>query len=125
MDTKETLSYLRSPEAVREQATFLLGLAKQNKLEHFSLHEEKIPDVVNYVEKVIKANYPTLEVPFHSRWRHFNAGGVERIADLDKKLAGSSPEAIARSKIELAIVSVLLLPLALFHWPRLSLRMSK
>ena len=108
METKETLNYLRSPEAVREQATYLLGLAKKNQLEHFSFHEEKIPDVVNYVEKVIKANYPTLEVPFHSRWRHFNAGGVDRNAELDKKLSGASPEDIARSKIELAIVSVLL-----------------
>jgi len=108
MDTKETLNYLRSPEAVREQATFLFSLAKQNKLEHFSFHEEKIPDVIRYVENVIKANYPTLEVPFHSRWRHFNAGSVNRTSDLDQKLSGTTIEDIARAKIELAIVSVLL-----------------
>lgn len=108
METKDTLAYLRSPEAVREQALFMLDLARKNQLEHFKLHEEKLDATATFVEKVIRENYPSLEVPFHSRWRHFNAGGVDRIAALNKRLSDLGPEHIARSKIELAIVSVLL-----------------
>lgn len=108
MDPKEVLAYLRSPEAVREQATFILALAKKDQLNHFSYHEDKLGWTADYVTKVIRDSYPTLEVPFHSRWRHFNAGGVDRNARLNDKLRDSTPEETARAKIELAIVSVLL-----------------
>src|SRR5262249_42400809 len=49
--------------------------------------------------------YPDLDVPYHSRWRHFSAGGLDRA-----KLV--APEAdiaeSARARIDLATVSVLL-----------------
>lgn len=108
MENKDTLAYLRSPEAVREQAAFMLDLARKNQLEHFAVHEDKLDATASFVETVIRENYPTLEVPFHSRWRHFNAGNIDRIADLNKRLGDLGPEHMARSKIELAIVSVLL-----------------
>lgn len=108
MDPKDVINYLRSPEAVREQASFLYTLGKKNQLDHFAVHEDRIDAAADYVISVIKSNYPTLEVPFHSRWRHFNAGGIDRNTKLDELLKKLSPEAICRAKIELAIVSVLL-----------------
>jgi hypothetical protein len=57
---------------------------------------------------VTRANYPTLDIPFHSRWNHFRAGGVDRVADLDRKLIHLSPDDRARAKLDLALVSVLL-----------------
>ena len=51
---------------------------------------------------------PSLEIPFHARWRHFAAGGVDRWA----RLAASTPwrdgASRARGAFDLAIVSVLL-----------------
>ena len=56
----------------------------------------------------IRANYPTLEIPYHSRWRHFSAGGVDRWGRLAAGLAGTAPDEIARIRIDLAVTSVLL-----------------
>src|SRR5204863_3553888 len=47
-------------------------------------------------------------IPFHSRWRHFEAGGHDRWAALAPRLANLSTEEIARRRIDLAVVSVLL-----------------
>jgi len=44
----------------------------------------------------------------HSRWRHFEAGGVDRKSELDARLAGRSHVAVARARIDLTLVSVLL-----------------
>jgi len=44
-------------------------------------------------------------VPYHSRWRHFSAGGVDRAAQI---APGADPEEAARARIDLAVVSVLL-----------------
>ena len=47
-------------------------------------------------------------IPFHSRWRHFEAGGRDRWAGLAERLKGLPPEEVARRRIDLAVVSVLL-----------------
>ena len=47
-------------------------------------------------------------IPFHSRWRHFEAGGRDRWAALAPKLASLRREEIARRRMDLAVVSVLL-----------------
>jgi hypothetical protein len=47
-------------------------------------------------------------VPYHSRWGHFRAGGVDRVAELEKSWAGASPAEIARKQIDLVVTSVLL-----------------
>ena len=40
------------------------------------------------VADVTRAHYPDLAIPYHSRWRHFEAGGVDRRAELDTRLRG-------------------------------------
>ena len=48
-------------------------------------------------------------IPFHSRWRHFEAGGHDRWAALAPSGSSGLPtEEIARRRIDLAVVSVLL-----------------
>jgi hypothetical protein len=64
--------------------------------------------VADYVIEVIRAEYPNVDIPFHSRWRHFEAQGVPRLAKLDNLLAGLTPLQQAIAKFDLAIVSVLL-----------------
>ena len=55
---------------------------------------------------------PCLKIPYHSRWRHFEAGGQDRLGmfnqRLDKLLPHASPAERARAHIDLALVSVLL-----------------
>ena len=60
------------------------------------------------VAKLTEARYPDLHIPYHSRWRHFEAGGVDRAGQLNLALARSTPVEKARAQIDLALVSVLL-----------------
>ena len=79
----------------------------QNQLEFFKLNIEKLPACVDYVAKVIRDEYPSLEIPYHSRWRHFDVGGVER-AEAMFKTANLPPRDEARARYDLAVTSVLL-----------------
>jgi hypothetical protein len=52
--------------------------------------------------------FPDLVIPYHSRWRHFEAGGLDRKPVLTALLAGRSPADAARARFDLTVVSVLL-----------------
>jgi hypothetical protein len=65
-----------------------------------------LPPAADLVAEVTRESYPTLDVPFHARWRHFSAWGKDRWAPLAAGFADSA--ARARAAFDLAIVSVLL-----------------
>lgn len=104
----QAVAYLRTPDAIRERCEQLFSLAQRDELAHFALHLDRLEDVVRATCGEIRANYPDLEVPLHSRWRHFGAGNVDRESILNRRLTLLPPRARCRAKIELAIVSVLL-----------------
>lgn len=108
MESKEAIAYLRSPKAIREQCQKIYDLALHDGLEHFRLREDRLPAVAAFVTQVTREAYPKLDVPYHSRWRHFDVGGLDRNTLLNDLLLKKSPEDVARAKVELAIVSVLL-----------------
>ncbi len=60
------------------------------------------------VAEVTRARYPDLNIPYHSRWRHFEAGSLDRAGKLNRKLAQCSAADKARAHIDLALVAVLL-----------------
>ncbi|ARV58947.1 uracil phosphoribosyltransferase [Nostocales cyanobacterium HT-58-2] len=107
-DDRELVAYLRSPGAIRERCGQLFELAVEGQSRHFSCNLTQLPKVAEYVTRVIREQYPDLQIPFHSRWRHFEAGGVPRLSQLDQKLAGLTPLEKAVAKFDLAIISVLL-----------------
>ncbi|MGL4494912.1 MAG: DUF1688 family protein, partial [Beijerinckiaceae bacterium] len=99
---------LLSAEAVRERTGQLFTAAQEGRLTHFTLAMEKMPALAGFVAKVVRQNYPTLQVPFHARWRHFVTARSDRWATIAGQIAWSSPAARARAEFDLAIVSVLL-----------------
>lgn len=101
------IDYLLSPEAVREKSGQILELTKSGAT-HFQFNEDKLPEVANFVLDVIKENYPSLKIPFHSRWGHFQVGAVDRNGKFEEKINAFDPLEQARCKIDLAITSVLL-----------------
>lgn len=107
-DISSTVAYLRSPRAIRERCRALLELGLAGKLRHFRVDMERLPAVADYVLDVTRAAYPTLEIPVHSRWGHFDVGGVRRNAELDARLASLPPAERARAKLDLVVTSVLL-----------------
>ena len=60
------------------------------------------------MERITRERYPTLAIPYHSRWRHFEAGGIDRAAALAEALAPMEPAEQARARIDLTVLSVLL-----------------
>jgi hypothetical protein len=105
--TLEQVDYLLSPEAIRAQAKKIFELTTQGQ-SLFQYHPEKLKPTVDYVLSVIRKNYPTLDIPFHSRWGHFRVGSIDRVKTLNQKLEKFDPLERARIKLDLVITSVLL-----------------
>ena len=96
---------LLSAAAVRERCAIVFAAAERGEARHFRLVPPLLDESADRVVAVTRRRYPNLAVPYHSRWRHFSAGGVDRAALV-------APEADfaeqARARIDLAFVSVLL-----------------
>ncbi len=105
--TKEDIEYLLDPRAIRDRAALIFELTKKGETS-FDYHPEKLEETVALVEKVTRENYPDLDIPFHSRWGHFNAGGVDRNAEFNGLISHLDQDEQCKSKLDLVIVSVLL-----------------
>src|SRR4051812_19355058 len=69
---------LLSAAAVRRHCGEVAAEAIEGRSDLFRWNEARLPIVAAYVVDVIRGRYPDLRVPIHSRWRHFEAGGVDR-----------------------------------------------
>ncbi len=99
---------LLSAAAVRERARQLLRAGLEDRLGHFTLDLDRLDGCADEVVATIRANYPDLKIPFHARWRHFSAGGVDRWGAVAAVAPWPDGAAMARAAFDLAIVSVLL-----------------
>jgi hypothetical protein len=107
LDTADALSLL-SAEAVRQRAHRLLAIGLEGQLPHFRIDLSRLDDTADLVAETTRKAYPTLEVPFHSRWRHFVAAGRDRWAEIDGATRWRNASERARAAFDFAIVSVLL-----------------
>ncbi len=104
----DAASVLRNPATIRQRCAAITRAVSEGRSAHFHLDRSRLADVAARVEAVTRQAYPTLHIPYHSRWRHFEVGGVDRKAQLDALLAGRSAADIARARIDLTVISVLL-----------------
>ncbi|MFN8225372.1 MAG: DUF1688 family protein [Mycobacterium sp.] len=102
------IAELRRTDTIRERAGRLLARARAGDSSWFTVHDDALDGAAAAVADVTRTNYPDLAIPYHSRWRHFAAGGVDRRADLDAALADRDTAARARAMIDLTVISVLL-----------------
>jgi len=105
---RSAVALLRSPATIRTRCAAIADAVQAGRSEHFRLDRSRLDAVAQRVATLTRARFPDLRIPYHSRWRHFEAGGVDRKGELDARLAGRSHFAIARSRIDLTLVSVLL-----------------
>jgi len=103
--TTDHASELLTAAAVRDRCGIVFSAAERGETAYFRLVPEQLEEAVRRVEDVTRRRYPGLDVPYHSRWRHFSAGGVDRAAQV---APGAAPAEAARARIDLAVVSVLL-----------------
>jgi hypothetical protein len=104
-DTAAALSLLNAA-AVRSRAKRMLTLGLDDMLPHFRIDLAQLDHAADLVAATTRKNYPTLDVPFHSRWRHFTMNGNDRAEILAQRLSDRRER--ARAAFDLVIVSVLL-----------------
>ncbi len=90
---------------MRERCAIVFAAAERGETRHFRLDLDRLGEAAARVAAITRRRYPDLAVPYHSRWRHFSAGGVDRAALV---AAGADVAEQARARIDLAVVSVLL-----------------
>lgn len=102
-------SLLRTTAAIRQRAGALLARARRGESQWFRIGgDDALEDAARTVAEVTRERYPWDTIPYHSRWRHFEAGGVDRIEELNARLNGLDARQRARAQIDLVLVSVLL-----------------
>jgi hypothetical protein len=94
--------------AVRERAHRMLAIGLEDKLPNFRIDLDRMDSAVDLVLETTRKAYPSFEIPFHSRWRHFAMNGDNRWAAIADRTKWPDRAARARAEFDLAIVSVLL-----------------
>ena len=107
LETSAALSLLNA-KAVRERAQRMLAIGLDDRLPNFRIHLERMDSAVDLVLQTTRKAYPSFEVPFHSRWRHFVMNGDNRWADIADRTRWPDRAARARAEFDLAIASVFL-----------------
>ncbi|MET0335437.1 MAG: DUF1688 family protein, partial [Rhizobacter sp.] len=102
------MALLREPGTIRARCQAILRAVDSNVSEHFRIDRSQLPAVADRVAALTLQRFPDLNIPYHSRWRHFEAGGLDRKPALDALLAGRSAADAARVRFDLTVVSVLL-----------------
>lgn len=105
---EEAASLLRSTATVRERCGQLLARARAGESGWFSVDDAALETAARAVVEATRERYPRLHVPFHSRWRHLEAGGVDRRAELERLLAPLPPIRRTHALVDFTVVSVLL-----------------
>jgi Protein of unknown function (DUF1688) len=101
--------YLQTTPAIRARTGTIFEAARRGTLAHFRLNEAALPDVAARVVAVTRAAYPDVQaIPYHGRYRHFDVGGVPRLAPFLQSLQPLSVDDRLRACTELTISSVLL-----------------
>jgi hypothetical protein len=104
---RDALSLL-SAQAVRSRAKEMLEVGLRDGLAHFRLDLDRMGGVAEAVVATIEKNYPSLNIPFHARWRHFVVDGEDRWARMAGRAQWPDRASRARAEFDLAIISVLL-----------------
>ena len=106
-ETSAALSLLNAG-AVRERAHRMLAIGLEDRLPNFRIDLDRMDGVVDLVLETTRKAYPSFDVPFHSRWRHFVTNGDNRWAAVADRTEWPDRAARARAEFDLAIVSVFL-----------------
>jgi len=104
----DALAELDLPHTIRARCRNVLATSLVVGLNHFSVELDKLPEVARRVAEVTRRRYPALDIPPHSRFGHFDAGGVARLAALEPEMADRDVMERARALIDVVVTSVLL-----------------
>jgi hypothetical protein len=106
-EAERAAKWLLTPVAVSERCNNVYKAGLRDELEHFRVVIDRLPECAKSVVQVIEERFPDLDIPPHSRWRHFAADGRDLWRELNAALNEPRDE-IARIRFDLAVTSVLL-----------------
>lgn len=86
----------------------MLALALDGHLEDWTVDLDRLTPTADFVARVVRERYPRLDVPVHSRWRHFVLGSRHLWDEIAAGARWSDADAAARCAFDLVITSVLL-----------------
>lgn len=99
---------LLSAEAVRAQCARVTEHVRAGG-GIFEVNDDQLDACAEHVVEVTLERYPELDIPYHSRWRHFSAPGATELEErLTSHLADLDPLDAARTGFDLVVPSVLL-----------------
>ncbi len=102
------VALLRSPHTIRTRCRRVLEAGLAGALAHFAVDMGRLDEAARFTAEVTRRRYPSLQIPAHSRFAHFDAGGVARLAELKRALAHEAPMERGRVLVDLVVTSVLL-----------------
>ncbi len=104
----EKVRALASARAIRERTGNIFEAGLRDELAHFRIELARLDDVARKTAELTRHRYPRLVIPAHSRFGHFDAGGVARLSEVERALSALDPMERARSLVDLVVTSVLL-----------------
>lgn len=105
---EDAAGVLRSTRTIRERCGQLLARARAGESRWLVVEDGFLETAAREVADITRKRYPRGHIPLHSRWRHLEAGGVDRKAELER-LLGPVPKAVlGEAMVDLTFVSVLL-----------------
>jgi hypothetical protein len=107
-EAEEAAATLRTTRAIRERCGQLLARARAGDSRWFTVEDGMLAIAAREVADVTRRRYPKGTIPVHGRWRHLEAGGVDRRAELERLMAALPRTARSHALIDLTFVSVLL-----------------
>jgi len=85
-----------------------MALAEAGALDDWLLDLDRMAPTADFVAEVVRERYPRLDVPVHSRWRHFVFADRDLWNEIVIQADWKSAAAAARAAFDLVITSVLL-----------------
>ena len=108
MNEHDAFIWSRQTSSIRERCEEILAQGEMGRLSHFQVDLSRLPETARFVLEVTRKAYPDLNIPYHSRWNHFRAGGVDRVQEFDAILAPLGVREQGRARFGLVVTSVLL-----------------
>lgn len=106
-NVEKDLNYIFSPESIRKSSAKMYTHAMEGNT-NFVIDMSLLEQTAKGVIDLILAKHPTLEIPYHSRWRHFEFKDVNLLDELNTMLANSTSNERVKAGVDLIVVSVLL-----------------
>lgn len=100
------LDHIFSTEYIRASG-YKMAVLCQGGATNFIMDESRLPAAADYVIDIIRDRYPDLNVPYHSRWRHFEVGNESQLIAYKQAIQNQDDLEKARTGLDLIFPSVL------------------